>query len=69
MRYDAAWYFGRERFVAELITYLSSQLTPPSLVAVVGASGSGKSSLLRAGLLPALADGALPAARAGRRWC
>src|SRR5262249_44556520 len=29
-------------------------------VAIVGASGSGKSSLLRAGLLPALAGGALP---------
>lgn len=60
---DAKWFFGRERLVAELVTYLSSQLTPPSMLAVVGSSGSGKSSLLRAGLLPALADGLLPVAR------
>ena len=39
-----------------------------SLVALVGGSGSGKSSVVRAGLLPALAAGVLPAARAGDSW-
>ncbi|HET7519619.1 MAG TPA: BTAD domain-containing putative transcriptional regulator, partial [Actinomycetes bacterium] len=53
---DAAYFFGRERLVAELIT----RLVGAGLVGVVGPSGSGKSSLVRAGLLPALADGALP---------
>jgi WD40 repeat protein/DNA-binding SARP family transcriptional activator len=53
---DAAFFFGRERLVAELVTHLVGA----SLVGVVGPSGSGKSSLVRAGLLPALADGVLP---------
>jgi energy-coupling factor transporter ATP-binding protein EcfA2 len=33
------------------------------LVAVIGASGSGKSSLVAAGLLPRLAGGAIPGSR------
>jgi DNA-binding SARP family transcriptional activator/class 3 adenylate cyclase/WD40 repeat protein/type II secretory pathway predicted ATPase ExeA len=53
---DAPWFFGRERLVAELAAHL---VTRP-VIAVVGPSGSGKSSLVRAGLLPALAAGALP---------
>jgi DNA-binding SARP family transcriptional activator/type II secretory pathway predicted ATPase ExeA len=53
---DAEFFFGRERLVAELVTHLVGA----GLVGVVGPSGSGKSSLMRAGLLPALADGVLP---------
>jgi WD40 repeat protein/DNA-binding SARP family transcriptional activator/type II secretory pathway predicted ATPase ExeA len=53
---DAGFFFGRERLVAELVTHLVGA----GLVGVVGPSGSGKSSLVRAGLLPALADGVLP---------
>jgi DNA-binding SARP family transcriptional activator/WD40 repeat protein len=53
---DAEFFFGRERAVAELV----AKLAAAPFVAIVGASGSGKSSLLRAGLLPALRDGALP---------
>ena len=53
---DRELFFGRERLVAELVTHLVG----PGLVGVVGPSGSGKSSLVRAGLLPALADGVLP---------
>jgi WD40 repeat protein/DNA-binding SARP family transcriptional activator len=53
---DAAFFFGRERLVAELVTHLVGA----GLVGVVGPSGSGKSSLVRAGLVPALADGVLP---------
>ncbi|MGW5158050.1 nSTAND1 domain-containing NTPase [Nonomuraea wenchangensis] len=49
----ARWYFGRERLVRELCDRLSG--TP--FLAVMGTSGSGKSSLLRAGLLPALRQG------------
>ena len=53
---DAPWFAGRERLVAELLARLASA----PLLAVVGASGSGKSSLVRAGLLASLAAGALP---------
>ena len=48
---DADLYFGRERLVDELVGILADA---PPLLALVGPSGSGKSSLLRAGLLPAL---------------
>ncbi|KFU79721.1 WD40 repeat [Amycolatopsis lurida] len=43
---DAARFFGRERLVAEL----TGKLAERRLVGVFGASGSGKSSVLRAGL-------------------
>ena len=57
---DAPWFAGRERLVAELV----SRLAGARLVAVVGASGSGKSSAVRAGLLAALADDVLPGSAA-----
>jgi WD40 repeat protein/DNA-binding SARP family transcriptional activator/class 3 adenylate cyclase len=53
---DAANFFGRERLVAELVARLSEA----RILAVAGPSGSGKSSLIRAGLLPALATDVLP---------
>jgi WD40 repeat protein/DNA-binding SARP family transcriptional activator len=53
---DAEYFFGRERLVAELV----ARLVGAPLLAMVGPSGSGKSSVLRAGLLPALAGGVLP---------
>jgi WD40 repeat protein/energy-coupling factor transporter ATP-binding protein EcfA2 len=59
---DADNFFGRERLVAELVARVSEA----SLVTVVGPSGSGKSSLLRAGLLPALAAGVLTGAEPWR---
>ena len=43
---DADFFFGRERLVAELV----ARQTGAPLTALVGASGSGKSSVLRAGL-------------------
>ncbi|MGH2920288.1 MAG: BTAD domain-containing putative transcriptional regulator [Solirubrobacteraceae bacterium] len=53
---DAQYFFGRERLVAELV----ARLVGAPLLAVVGPSGSGKSSVTKAGLLPALAGGVLP---------
>lgn len=47
---DAALFFGRERLVEDLF----DALTRHRVVALVGASGAGKSSLLHAGLLPRL---------------
>jgi WD40 repeat protein len=58
---DADQFFGREQLTAVLITRLAEQLIRPGLLMVLGPSGSGKSSLLRAGLLPAVAAGGLPA--------
>ncbi|MFG2133196.1 XRE family transcriptional regulator [Streptomyces sp. NPDC048751] len=47
---DAEWFFGRGQLVEELAERLERQ----RFVVVIGASGSGKSSLLRAGLVPHL---------------
>ena len=55
-RADAAFFFGRERLVAEMV----ARLVGARLLGVVGPSGGGKSSALRAGLLPELAGGVLP---------
>ena len=59
-----AIFFGREPMIDEVIRPLAGQ----HLVVVHGASGCGKSSLVRAGVLPWLAlDHARPACRGGRR--
>src|SRR5262249_7626365 len=52
----AELFFGREADVQRLL----EQLKASRFVAIVAPSGSGKSSLVRAGLLPALRRGALP---------
>ena len=52
---DAGIFFGRERLVDELV----ARLADSPLLAIIGPSGSGKSSLLRAGVLPALQREAL----------
>jgi WD40 repeat protein len=55
---DAQLYFGRAALIHKLVARLRDQtggLTQqPRFLAVVGASGSGKSSVVRAGLIPAL---------------
>jgi WD40 repeat protein/tRNA A-37 threonylcarbamoyl transferase component Bud32 len=60
---DADYFFGRERLIAELV----ARLVGASFLGIVGPSGSGKSSVLRAGLLPALAGGVLPGSERWRR--
>ena len=57
-------YFGRGRETDQLLAVLSNP--EQRFVAVVGASGSGKSSLVAAGLIPRLKDGALPGSA---QWC
>jgi hypothetical protein len=57
---DAGDFFGRERLVERLIARLGAPGKRSRFVAVVGPSGSGKSSVVRAGLLPAVDRGALP---------
>jgi uncharacterized delta-60 repeat protein len=55
-------FFGRDQQIAELV----GRLDRNRFVAVVGVSGSGKSSLVRAGLIPALERGSV--GEAGSRW-
>lgn len=53
---DASRFFGRERDVASLLARLGGG---ERLLTLVGGSGAGKSSLLRAGLIPAIRTGQL----------
>ncbi|WP_411152059.1 AAA family ATPase [Streptomyces sp. A30] len=55
---DARWFFGRERSTEALVGQLRAAEKTGGLVMLVGASGAGKSSLLNAGLVPALRQGA-----------
>src|SRR5262249_18125523 len=55
-------FFGREREIDELLR----RLRTTRFLAVVGTSGSGKSSLIRSGLIPSLLSGFM--ARAGTSW-
>ena len=60
---DAALYFGRDDDIRRLIERLNARRAQggTKLIALLGASGSGKSSLLRAGVIPRLK-------RAGHNW-
>lgn len=53
---DADLFYGRSNFIKQLLT----RLTPSHFLAIVGPSGSGKSSAVKAGLIPALRRGAIP---------
>ena len=62
---DAGDFFGREAFIERLLERMSSPDGSTRFIAVVGPSGSGKSSLVRAGLLSAIRGGAIPGSE---RW-
>jgi hypothetical protein len=51
---DHAKYAGREKLIAATVARLTAPDAPLSLLFVTGASGSGKSSFVQAGVLPAL---------------
>lgn len=65
---DADRFFGREAVVAKIVGRLANSC----FLTVIGASGSGKSSVVRAGVIPALrrgerlVDGSLPPTDSGR---
>ena len=56
---ESGWFFGRERATTTLVERLAAAADEGGITMLVGASGAGKSSLLGAGLLPALTGGAL----------
>src|SRR5215216_2187973 len=58
---DADLFFGREKLVDDLVSRVKDSRT----VFVTGPSGSGKSSLVRAGLVPALKQGRI---KNSERW-
>ena len=57
---DGEDFFGRDREIERLIGRVADPSRSGRFVAVVGPSGSGKSSLVKAGLVPALRRGAAP---------
>jgi len=57
---DAANFFGRAALTEHLLARLTAQDEGSRFLFVVGPSGSGKSSTIRAGLIPALRSGGLP---------
>ncbi|MDD5394662.1 MAG: hypothetical protein PHE17_16730 [Thiothrix sp.] len=61
-RYESRIFFGRQQQVDDLLTRLKQH----HFLAVLGASGSGKSSLVKAGLLPGLEKGYM--GEVGSRW-
>jgi hypothetical protein len=58
---DTDLFFGRDAFIRELLAVVPTLLTPitPKLLPIVNSSGSGKSSVVMAGLLPRLKRGAV----------
>ena len=57
---DAGDFFGRESHVKRVVTRLAEDVEGSRFLGIVGPSGSGKSSLVRAGVIPILRFGALP---------
>ena len=63
---DARLFYGRDELADQLAERLAERPGGAGILLVAGESGSGKSSLLRAGLLPRLAAGAL--GPGSQRW-
>ncbi|MFF0517344.1 AAA family ATPase [Actinomadura nitritigenes] len=63
---DAPIFYGREMLTTRLVSALARRPVGAGPLVVTGASGAGKSSLLRAGLLPAISRGEL--SEAARDW-
>ena len=65
---DAAFFFGREAATAQVLERMSRHAGGPGLLMVSGVSGAGKSSLLRAGVLPRIREAGLAAAPGAASW-
>jgi len=62
---DERYFFGREKLLGRLLSRLGEDGDYARFLAIVGPSGSGKSSLVKAGLVPTLWRGGLPGSE---RW-
>ncbi|MGW2816691.1 nSTAND1 domain-containing NTPase [Streptomyces sp. NPDC001415] len=56
---QSQWFFGRDELTAEIMVRLTARLQRGGPLALIGPTGAGKSSLFRAGLVPAIQRGAL----------
>jgi WD40 repeat protein/transcriptional regulator with XRE-family HTH domain len=65
---DAALFFGREAATTEVLERMSRMLASTGLLVVSGVSGAGKSSLLRAGVLPRIRKAGLASAPGATSW-
>ena len=65
---DAALFFGREAATTQLLQRMSRSLAGAGLLVVSGVSGAGKSSLLRAGVLPRIRGVGLASAPGSAAW-
>jgi len=63
---DERLFYGRGELVDQLVRWVAERLDRPGILLVAGESGAGKSSLLRAGLLPQVAAGVL--GPGSQRW-
>ncbi|MCY4465180.1 MAG: protein kinase [Chloroflexi bacterium] len=57
---DAADFFGRTDMIARVLRRMQEPVVQSNFLAVIGPSGSGKSSLVKAGVLPGLRSGRIP---------
>lgn len=65
---DAALFFGRDNAIDLVVQRLADATREPGIVMVSGVSGAGKSSLLRAGVVPRLRAGGVPDRPEVRDW-
>ena len=65
---DAPFFFGREAATARVLELMAQHLPGVGLLIVSGASGAGKSSLLRAGVLACIGESGLPLVPGSASW-
>ena len=65
---DAPFFFGREAATARVLYLMAQHLHGVGLLVVSGASGAGKSSLLRAGALACIGESGLPFVPGSVSW-
>jgi WD40 repeat protein len=65
---DAAFFFGREADTTQVLERMSRQLDDTGPLVVSGVSGAGKSSLLRAGVLPRIRGAGLASVPESASW-
>jgi WD40 repeat protein/transcriptional regulator with XRE-family HTH domain len=65
---DAPYFFGREAATARVLELMAQHLHGVGLLVVSGASGAGKSSLLRAGALACIGESGLPLVPGSASW-